>query len=139
MEGYSTELVLRIDWSEMDLFGHVNNVAFFKYVQAARVNYWELVGINPMHKDQSVGPILASASCKFKKPLHFPGTIVIKTKLVFIKTTSFSLHHVIFNADNEIAAEAEDIIVMYDFKKNEKAGIPGSIKKRMEEQARKKN
>lgn len=39
MDNYNTSLELRIDWSEMDLFGHVNNVAFFKYVQASRVNY----------------------------------------------------------------------------------------------------
>ncbi|MCE3258723.1 MAG: hypothetical protein K0S12_364, partial [Bacteroidetes bacterium] len=39
MQDYKTEIKIQLDWSEMDLFGHVNNVAYFKYIQAARVNY----------------------------------------------------------------------------------------------------
>ena len=33
--GLQTQITLRIDWSELDLFGHVNNVAFHKYAQTA--------------------------------------------------------------------------------------------------------
>ena len=40
-QDWPVRLHLRIDWSEMDVFGHVNNVMFMKYVQAARVHYWE--------------------------------------------------------------------------------------------------
>lgn len=127
MEGFNTELNLRIDWSEMDLYGHVNNVSFFKYIQAARVNYWEKIGLNHMHSQQNIGPILASTGCQFKKPLFFPGQITIKSKVGFVKTTSFSIQHLILNHQNEVAAEAEDIIVIYDFNKNEKAGIPGFL------------
>lgn len=36
-----TELNLRIDWSELDLFGHVNNVMYAKYMQASRVHFME--------------------------------------------------------------------------------------------------
>lgn len=132
MEGYNTELKLRIDWSEMDLYGHVNNVSFFKYIQAARVNYWEKIGLNHLHNLQNLGPILASTGCQFKKPLFFPGNITIKSKVGFVKTTSFSIQHIILNEQNEIAAEAEDIIVVYDFNKNEKAGIPGFLKESIE-------
>lgn len=132
MEDYQTELNLRIDWSELDLFGHVNNVAFFKYIQAARVNYWDKTGINELHRHQNLGPILASTTCQFKKPLFFPGNITISTRVKNIGNTSFVLQHLIINDNNEIAAEAEDVIVMYDFNKNEKAGIPGSIKNNIE-------
>jgi len=40
MSVFPSKLPIRIDWSEMDLFGHVNNVMYFKYIQASRVNYW---------------------------------------------------------------------------------------------------
>ena len=33
-----THISLRIDWSELDLFGHVNNIAFHKYAQTARLH-----------------------------------------------------------------------------------------------------
>jgi acyl-CoA thioester hydrolase len=126
------KLELRIDWSEMDMFGHVNNVSFFKYIQAARVNYWETIGLTMLHTENNIAPILASVNMNFKKPLHYPGHISIITKMLFIKNTSFSFHHQILNYTNEIAAEADDVMVMFDLTKNEKIGFPENIKKNVE-------
>lgn len=128
----TSHLELRIDWSEMDLFGHVNNVAFMKYVQAGRVNYWEKIGLTQMHLEQKQGPMLASTGCTFLKPLHYPGNIIIEASLKFIKTTSFGLQHRIMNEKKEICAEAHDVVVMFDFGRNEKMPIPESIRKALE-------
>lgn len=122
------ELILRIDWSEMDLFGHVNNVAFMKYVQASRVNYWEAVGITALHKTTNTGPMLASTSCQFKKPLFYPGNVRIEAHISFIKNTSFGIRHQIFDAEGDIAAESDDVMVLFDFNKNEKAPFPFDIR-----------
>lgn len=126
-------LTLRIDWSEIDIFNHVNNVAFMKYVQASRVNYWELVGIAAMHQTTNVGPMLASTQCSFKKPLYYPGSVQIKAGVCFIKNTSFGIYHQLFNSDGELAAEANDVMVLFDFNKHEKAQFPDSLRKRVEE------
>lgn len=129
---FALTLSLRIDWSEMDLFGHVNNLAFMKYVQAARVNYWEQIGLTQLHAQSRQGPMLASAACTFLKPLHYPGNITVQTKLEFIKTTSFGLHHQVLNEKNEVAAEAHDVVVMYDFNLHQKMEIPAQIKSAIE-------
>ena len=34
-----TCMKLRIDWSEVDSFGHVNNLAILRYAQTARIHY----------------------------------------------------------------------------------------------------
>ncbi|MGZ3884188.1 MAG: acyl-CoA thioesterase [Bacteroidia bacterium] len=138
MEGYNTELVLRLDWSEMDLFGHINNVSFGKYVQASRVNYWEEIGFTKMHTESKIGPLLASTSIQFKKPLFYPGQITICAKIGFVKTTSFSIQHVILNGDNETVAEAEDVVVLFDFNKNEKTPLPRPIIEAMEKREKRK-
>lgn len=126
------QLELRIDWSELDLFGHVNNVAFFKYIQAARVNYWEISGLDHLFKDSNHGPILASCHCNFKLPLFYPGSVKVETHCAYIKNTSFSFQHIIYNDNGEIAAEATDIIVMYDFNENVKMPFPPAIKSKFE-------
>ncbi len=123
MKHYPVKLPLRIDWSEMDLFGHVNNVAYFKYIQASRVNYWELTGLAASFSETKIGPILLSTSCNFIKPLYYPGNIVIAAKMEFMKNTSFGIHHQVLNEQGEVVAEAHDVIVNFDFNKNEKAPI----------------
>jgi acyl-CoA thioester hydrolase len=128
MKHYAVKLPLRIDWSEMDLFGHVNNVAYFKYIQASRVNYWELTGLAASFTETKIGPILLSTSCNFIKPLYYPGNIIIAARMEFMKNTSFGIHHQVLNEQGEVAAEAHDVIVNFDFNKNEKAPIPAAFR-----------
>jgi acyl-CoA thioester hydrolase len=132
------ELTLRIDWSEMDMFGHVNNVSYFKYVQASRVNYWEKIGLSSQFNQHQIGPLLASTGCQFKKPLFYPGTVVIKASVEYIKNTSFGIKHQLFNEKNELVAEANDIVVLFDFSKNEKTLFPDWLRQKVEEVENKK-
>ena len=132
MKNYPVKLTLRLDWSEMDLFGHINNVSYFKYVQASRVNYWETSGIDEYFKTRKIGPILASTSCQFRKPLFYPGNIVAEARIDFIKNSSFGIHHRILNQQGEVAAEAEDVIVFYDFTTHQKVTFPDDLRRKVE-------
>ncbi len=126
---FPVKLPLRIDWSEMDLFGHVNNVAYFKYIQASRVNYWEVSQLTSVFNEKRIGPILLSTGCQFIKPLFYPGNIIVESRIEFIKNTSFGIHHRILNDQNEVAAEAHDVIVTFDFNKNEKVPVSDEFRK----------
>src|SRR6478609_8791472 len=130
---FPVSLQLRIDWSELDYFAHVNNVSFFKYLQAARVNYWDEIGLTQSHRETNLGPLLASCKCDFKLPLYYPGQILIRSSVDFIKTTSFGIRHQILNDQNQLAAEAQDVLVMFDFNHNKKIPIPDSLRKKIEE------
>ena len=123
-----TTLSLRIDWSEQDLFKHVNNVSYFKYQQAARVNFWEAVGLSAAEGEASLGPMLAAASIRFLKPLHYPGSVRIDTLISFIRNTSFGLEHRMYNNANDLCAIGEDAIVVFDYGKNEKQKIPTELR-----------
>jgi acyl-CoA thioester hydrolase len=123
------ELKLRIDWSELDLFGHVNNVMYAKYMQAARVNFMEKVGIIKSYEDHKIGFMVAATSILFYKPLFYPGDISIKTMVKETKNTSFILEHDILNSENELCARGEDVIVYFDFNKQEKLMLTAGLLK----------
>jgi acyl-CoA thioester hydrolase len=133
MEKYPIKLQLKLDWSEMDMFGHINNVSYFKYIQASRVNYWEQIGLDKLHGQIKIGPMLASTSCQFKKPLFYPGNIVVEASVVFMKTSSFGIRHRILDSSGKVAATADDIIVMYDFVSNKTIEIPQDMRKKVEQ------
>jgi len=131
MENFSLKLELRIDWSEIDLFGHVNNLSILQYIQSARVNYLEAIGLMPLNSEIKTGPILASTTCQFRKILFYPGNVTVYSKVDLIKNTSFRIIHEIRNDQNEISAEAHDIIVLYNFEKNSKIIISDEMKKKI--------
>jgi len=126
-----TNISLRIDWSELDVFGHVNNVAFNKYAQASRLNYVDTIGLMELYKTQNIGFMVAETNCQFKKELLFPGNIHIQTKIEFVKNTSFCLVHIMTNDNGELVAIAKDVLVVFDFIKKEKELIPYFVKEKM--------
>lgn len=121
-------LTLRIDWSDMDLFGHVNNVALQRYVQAGRMHALEAMGVTKHFEAHRQGPLLARTECDFRRPLFFPGTVSIRTSLRFIRRTSFGFAHVLLNAGGEVVAEAADVIVMYDYATERVAPFPEALR-----------
>lgn len=130
---FPVSMKLRLDWSELDLFGHINNVMYFKYLQASRVNYWDKLGLDKLGGDQVLGPLLASTHCDFRKPLYYPGHIEIRASIEFMKNTSFGIYHRIINENGELAAEGHDVIVLFNYRLGEKVPIPGEIRKKIEE------
>jgi len=131
MKGFSGKLELRIDWGELDAFGHVNNLSIMKYIQAARIICLDAVGLMQSQSTEGMGPILASINCQFRKPLFYPGLVTVYSKVEEIRNTSFKIQYEIYNDNNEIAAEAEDIIVLFDFKKQMKMAISEDLRKRL--------
>ena len=133
MHRYPVKLSLRLDWSEMDMFGHINNVSFSKYIQASRVNYWETISLTEFHKKQNIAPMLASTSIQFKKPLFYPGNIIVESRMDFIKNSSFSIHHRILDDKGIVAAEAQDVMVWFDFNTHRKVNFPDTLRKKVEQ------
>jgi len=120
---FKLSLELRIDWSEMDTYQHVNNVNFMKYMQSARVQFWEVTGLAKLYADTKKGPMLVSTKCDFKHPLFFPGNVFIKTKVAFIKNSSFGLYHELYNDDKILCAVGHDVAVYFDFNINKTVTI----------------
>ena len=133
MKGFSGKLELRIDWGELDAFGHVNNLSIMKYVQEARIVCLDAVGLMQSQSAEGIGPILASIKCQFRKPLFYPGLVTVYSRVDDIKNTSFRIQYQVLNEKNEIAAEAKDIIVLFDFNRQTKMAIPEDLRKRLTE------
>ncbi|MCG9968711.1 acyl-CoA thioesterase [Pelotomaculum terephthalicicum JT] len=132
MNGYAHKLERRIDWFEVDFRGHVNNVSFIYYIQEARVELLHIIGLMQSQAKEKEGPVLASITCQYYRPLFYPGKIYVYSKVSEIKNTSFVIKHAIYNERNQMAAEAQDILVYYDFVKETKLTITDEPRKKLE-------
>jgi acyl-CoA thioester hydrolase len=126
-----TSLRLRIDWGDLDAFGHVNNLAILRYAQSARVNCLEAIGLMESQAGEGVGAVLASTSIQFRKQLFYPGQVTVQTRVELVKNTSFHLRHRILDEAGDLVAESHDVLVMIDFRSNAKLTIPQVFRERM--------
>jgi acyl-CoA thioester hydrolase len=125
---FNTHLSLKVDWADLDLFGHVNNVAFFRYMQAARVNYCESIGLSSTDPGANPGFMVASSSCQFRKPLRYPGELQVFTRVDWIRNSSMQLSYLLRDAKSDLIAEGTDVIVVYDHRSKTKINIPPALK-----------
>jgi acyl-CoA thioester hydrolase len=132
LEGYSVVIEIPIAWGEMDSFQHVNNTAYFRYFESARIRYSEKLGLYK-HKDETgIGPILGSTSCKYRLPLTYPDTVSVGTKITDIAEDRFTMKYVIVSHKHQkVAAEGDGVVVMYDYREGRKTAIPEEIRKRI--------
>jgi acyl-CoA thioester hydrolase len=127
----TTTLTIPIDWADLDLFGHVNNVMFFKYMQASRLHFCEKLGLTSLNEKNKLSFMVASSRCDFKRPLYYPGTLNVKTKAVWAKNTSFCLVHVLTDNKGEDCGVGEDVLVLFDYENTCKVTLTEDLKKRM--------
>lgn len=118
-----------VAWGEMDALGHVNNAVYFRYLESGRMAYFERVGLLEQMKRTGVGPILHSVRCRFRLPLTWPDTILVGTRVSDVGEDRFTMEsRVMSRQHGRVAAEAEGLIVMLDYSRQEKARIPDSIR-----------
>ncbi len=119
-------------WGDMDAFGHVNNVNYFRYFENARIAYAGRVQLHE-HKDETgIGPILASTSCRYRHPLVYPDTLRVGARVVDMEDDRFVMRYAVVSAKlGKVAAEGDGVIVMYDYRRSVKAAIPEIIRKRI--------
>lgn len=115
-------------WGEMDAFGHANNVAYFRWLETARMHYLRRIGITHPDQQGGVGLLLAETRCTFLKPLHFPDTVTVSTGVVHVGNTSFTMRYAIHSEAQGLAATAESVQVMFDYKANSKTPIPTTVR-----------
>src|SRR5258708_4414401 len=85
-------------WGDMDSYRHVNNVVYFRYLENARLEYFQRMGWFEYEQQTGIGPILAATSARFRRALAFPDDIAIAARVTDIGEDRFSLEHVIVSA-----------------------------------------
>lgn len=125
-----------IRWGDMDSFGHVNNVEFFRYLESARVEYVMTVLTNEV-RAEGENIILADLRCAFRHQLKWPGAVDIYTRTVHVGRTSIALQQIMCVADTQdIAANADTVLVWFDFRSQRPAPVPDAIRARLAEYER---
>jgi len=66
---------VQVRWSDLDAMGYVNNSRYFTFFEQARVQWLE--SISHDWNFTQAGPMLAHASCDFRRPVPYPATLEV--------------------------------------------------------------
>jgi acyl-CoA thioester hydrolase len=80
-----------IRWGDMDMMGHVNNTVYFRYIETARIAWFDQIEGAP--DPAGIGPVIVNAHCSFLKQLKYPGDIEVTTYVGPPGRSSFEMTH----------------------------------------------
>jgi len=114
----------KIAWGDMDAFGHVNNVIFYRYIESARLAYLDQLNI----LSEPLLTVVLSNQCHYLKPVVYPDQLKVGVKVEEIRNSAFRMKYTLYSEEQKsIVANAEAVIVCVDKTSMQKIKIPEYI------------
>jgi acyl-CoA thioester hydrolase len=117
---------IAIRWGDMDAMGHVNNTVYFRYMEQARISWFDAL-VPREEAWSSTGIVVASTSCNFKRPLNYPGTVEVRVLLGAPGGSSLPTYYELAIGD-VLYADGEATVVFIDMEKQKPIRIPQKIR-----------
>ncbi|NCU23206.1 acyl-CoA thioesterase [Acinetobacter haemolyticus] len=117
-----------VAWGDMDAFGHVNNVQYYRYIESARIAY--LMALNIFEQD--ILTVVASSQCKYLSPVFYPDVLHVGARIEEIRNSAFRMQYVLWSEQQQqIVATGDAVMVCVDKVNVKKINIPDHIKQRI--------
>jgi len=113
-------------FNDLDVLGHVNNVAYIEYLQEARGQFLTSAGQVDFAEP---GQVVAKMEITYRKPLGLnPSSLPIRIWPTRVRDTSYVLAYEIVNEVDEVAAEASTVMVVVDLATGRPTAIPEQLR-----------
>jgi acyl-CoA thioester hydrolase len=115
-----------IRWGDMDAMGHVNNTVYFRYMEQARIGWFDAL-VPQAEAWNTAGIVIANASCNFKRPINYPGTVEVRLLAGPPGGSSVPTFYELKVGD-EIYADGAATVVFIDMRTHKPIRIPEAIR-----------
>ena len=121
-----------IRWGDMDAMGHVNNAVYFRYIESARIAWFDSLGF--VADPRGTGPVVVNASCTFLRPLVYPGDIELRTFAGKPGRSSFETRvEIRIRGEDILYAEGRAKVVWVDHAAGKSIPLPDAMRRLIEE------
>ncbi|WP_456281532.1 acyl-CoA thioesterase [Cupriavidus sp. JZ107] len=126
-------LRMPIRWGDMDAMGHVNNTVYFRYLEQARISWFESLGCNG-RDENGQGPVIINAHMNFRRQLRYPGDIECRVYAGELGRSSFETRAEIRRCDDAdtVFADGGAKVVWCDYEAEKSVPLPAAIRTLLE-------
>jgi acyl-CoA thioester hydrolase len=115
---------IKVRYADLDAQGHVNNAAYFSYMEQGRVEYMQALGVWREGDDfLSLGTIVAEATCTYKKPILLGQTVQVWVRIARIGNKSYDFEYRLMVNGEEVAT-GRSVQVAFDYRTQQSVRVP---------------
>ncbi len=112
-----------VPFADVDMMRHVNNVAYIRWAETMRAEYFAQVMRTPINGDR--GMIQATINFTYERQLSYREPIAVGVKIPRIGTKSFDFYYEVWSeTQNARAAHGVTTMVAYDFEHDHTIAVP---------------
>ena len=119
-----------IRWGDMDAMGHVNNTVYFRYMEQARIGWFDAL-VPEVDAWKSTAIVIANASCNFKRAINYPGTVEVQVYAGRPGGSSVPTFYELM-IGGELYADGAATMVFIDVARQKPVHIPDGIRARLQ-------
>lgn len=125
---YRHFLPLQTRWADNDVYGHVNNVAYYGYFDTIVNEYLIASGALDIHKGGVIG-LVVETGCRYFTPLEFPQRLEGALRVARIGNSSVRYELAIFRqGEDKPAAEGHFVHVYVDRTTRRPVRLPDDLR-----------
>ena len=118
-----------VQWGDQDVFGHANNVHYFRWFESNRMEYAVRCGMAAAPGGAQLTPILVKITCNYRRQLRHPDYLYIGGRMTRIGTSSMTVRHVVYSQQQQaLVADGESIMVLFDYQTQCSRTIPAELR-----------
>lgn len=119
---------LSVRWRDLDAFNHVNNSKYLSYLEEARLRW--MMTLPGMGLDDDVAPVVAASNLNYRRPIAWPGDVVIELFVERIGNTSVTVGHRIVDAGDGgvLYCDGNVVMVWIDRQNGRAAPLPEAVR-----------
>ena len=122
-----------IRWGDMDAMGHVNNIVYFRYMEQARISWFEQLLPRRDAAWKTTGIVIANASCNFRRAITYPGTVEVKVFVARPGGSSVATYYEMrVDEDPEPYADGAAVVVFIDMQTQKAVRVPDDIRAKLQ-------
>ncbi len=123
LEGFPLVSRFAVPFSDIDMMRHVNNVAYIRWAETMRAEYFARVMETDIHGNH--GMIQASIEFVYERQLSYREAIVVGCSIPRIGTKSFDFAYEVWSVtEGHRAAHGKTTMVAFDFAANQTIAVP---------------
>lgn len=90
------ETLVPVRWADQDMVGHVNNVIFLRYMEEARLQWFNSIELAP--GDTPERAVVVSIGASLLKSIIYPATLRVTVALAAVGNSSITISHRMYDA-----------------------------------------
>ena len=124
------KLRVEVPYGDVDAMGHLNNVAYLKYLEWARQKYWLTMRKSTDFLD--IDFVVARAEIDYRSSVSMGEVLEVEIHVTRMGASSFDFSYRVTDPDGRLVAEAKTAQVCFDWQSRSKKPLSDERRRQIE-------